>query len=237
MEIFTNKKVLIISPHPDDEVFGCGGLIHRCQREGGQVYLLYLTVGTTKDFSKKGFSRKQERIAEIKKIAKFLRFAGYKIAFPGDNYHLQLDTLPQKKLIKEIESGSEISLEAIKPAMVIIPSINDYNQDHRAVNQAVVTATRPVTPKYKHLQEIVLEYELPPNTWSDKCLQFSPNFFVELSVADLRAKVKALSIYRSQLKDPSGLFSAHGIKTLANLRGIQNGKKYAEAFYLRRFIV
>ena len=73
MSYFKNKKILIISPHPDDEVFGCGGLIHRCKREGGEVYVLYLTVGTTKDFSAKGISTLDERMNEVEKVVKFLK--------------------------------------------------------------------------------------------------------------------------------------------------------------------
>ena len=44
-------KTLVIAPHPDDEVFGCGGLLHRLKAAGGEVYVLYMTVGTAADFS------------------------------------------------------------------------------------------------------------------------------------------------------------------------------------------
>lgn len=39
------SDALIISPHPDDEVFGCGGLIARKKRQGARVSLLMLTEG------------------------------------------------------------------------------------------------------------------------------------------------------------------------------------------------
>ena len=36
----TGKRVLVISPHPDDEVFGCGGLILRCIKAGNQPHVV-----------------------------------------------------------------------------------------------------------------------------------------------------------------------------------------------------
>jgi len=38
-------RVLIISPHPDDEVLGCGGLITKLNRRNKEVFIIYLTKG------------------------------------------------------------------------------------------------------------------------------------------------------------------------------------------------
>ncbi|BCX14365.1 MAG: hypothetical protein KatS3mg088_048 [Patescibacteria group bacterium] len=40
-----NSRLLILSPHPDDEVLIAGGLIQRVLKEGGQVKIVYLTTG------------------------------------------------------------------------------------------------------------------------------------------------------------------------------------------------
>lgn len=235
MEIFKDQRILVVAPHPDDEIFGCGGLISRAKRAGAKVYVLFLTVGTTRDFSENALSRQDDRIAEIEKAAAFLGYDGYRVAFPGDEYHLRLDTLPQRTLIDEIECGCGISLQAVKPTIVVAPSGNDYNQDHRAVNRAVITATRPLCAKHKTLQEIVLKYEAA-NTWSDCGFKSAANFYVELTEEDLQAKLRAVEIYKSQLKGPFSPFSVHGVVTAACARGIECGKKYAEGFEARRFL-
>src|SRR5687768_7892759 len=136
--------LLVIAPHPDDEVIGCGGLISKIKAQGGKVYILFMTVGLSKDLSQGGrISSAKQRIREIEDVAQRLQFDEWRIAFNGDNYHLQLDQVPQKKLIHEIERGKKISLEVIQPDILAIPMLQDYNQDHRAVAQAALTACRP----------------------------------------------------------------------------------------------
>jgi LmbE family N-acetylglucosaminyl deacetylase len=237
MDFPKQRTLLVVAPHPDDEIFGCGGLIYRVKQAGGKVYVLYLTVGTTKDFSKKGQSTLDERMREIEKVAKYMEFDGYRIAFPGDEYHLQLDALPQKKLIHEIERGEGISLEAIKPTTLAVPSSYDYNQDHRAANRAAITATRPVPDEFKHLVPVVLEYEFPYFTWTSEAERPSPNIFVSMDEKALKAKLHALSLYESQMKVKHGPISEHGAEMLARMRGIHAGTHAAEAFILRRSFI
>ena len=40
-------RYLIIAPHPDDEVFGCAGLLHRLVNDGKNVHVVILTQGET----------------------------------------------------------------------------------------------------------------------------------------------------------------------------------------------
>lgn len=237
MDYFQNHTVLIIAPHPDDEVFGAGGLIHRAKREGAKVFVLYMTVGTTKDFSKRGLSTEEERIHEIKKVVSFLHIDGYKIAFPGEKFHLKLDTLPQSTIINEIERGSDVSLQALKPTMVITSSKEDYNQDHRAAGLASITATRPQSDGVKSLQRTVLAYEYPASSWTTENTLPIPTVFFELTKQDLRAKLQALRLYRSQLKIKDGPLSVTAVETLAKIRGVQSGVPFAEAFFPRRLLV
>lgn len=38
-------RLLVFTPHPDDETLGAGGLIQRVQRLGGQVQVVLMTNG------------------------------------------------------------------------------------------------------------------------------------------------------------------------------------------------
>ena len=40
-----STRLLVVAPHPDDEVIGAGGLMQRVQAGGGKVHVVYLTDG------------------------------------------------------------------------------------------------------------------------------------------------------------------------------------------------
>ncbi|MGI9305660.1 MAG: PIG-L deacetylase family protein [Gammaproteobacteria bacterium] len=231
------KTALVIAPHPDDEVFGCGGLIHRLKSDHAKVYVLYMTVGTTLDFSAKGKTTADERTAEIEQVARFLKLDGYAVAFPGDRYHLKLDAAPQKELVHAIERGDDMSLQGLRPDIVLTTSGMDYNQDHRAVSEATMTAVRPTSSEHKSFQPVVLTYELPYHQWNVTETMSTPNFLVRLTEHDLDAKLTALALYKSQLKTPDGPLSLHGVETLAHYRGLQCGCAAAEAYCTRRIVL
>lgn len=229
------QKLLVIAPHPDDEVVGCAGFIKKVKDAGGKVYVLFLTVGDTKDFSKKGVSFGKDREREIKAVAKFLRFDNYFLAFKGNNYHLKLDLLGQKQLMDVIERDNPLAIEKVKPTIIAFPSLFSYNQDHRIATLATHACLRPAPKKDKHFVPIVLSYEEPSDEWTFHN-QKEPNFFVEIKEKDITAKQKAMQMYQSQNRTSNNPRSIQILKNLALLRGSQIGERYAEAFYVHRFV-
>ena len=61
--------------------------------------------------------------------------------------------------------------------------------------------------------------------------------FVKLDDRDLEAKVKALELYKTQLKHPDNPLSTKGVMTMAAFRGLQCGASAAEAFQIGRLVV
>ena len=49
MNNFQDERLLVIAPHSDDEVLGCGGLISKIKKSGGKVYVLIFNLGFEKD--------------------------------------------------------------------------------------------------------------------------------------------------------------------------------------------
>lgn len=88
-------RVLIISPHPDDETLGAGGLIHHFARQGKQVQVVFLTSGdafaggarrwfdsdylSPRDYRSYGTIREKEAI----KADRFLGLKSAQITFLG----------------------------------------------------------------------------------------------------------------------------------------------------------
>ena len=230
-----NKKLLVVSPHPDDEVIGCGGLIQKIKQSGGAVYVLFLTVGTTQDFNHHGVSTQDERLQEIEAVSRFLEFNDWRIAFPGNDHHLRLDQIDQKKIVHEIERGDRISLEAIKPDILVFPDFTDYNQDHLAAAQATYIACRPALNTDKFIPPFILSYKTPMNLWS---LQEPGrvNFLVGLTPEIVERKLQALNLYATQTRSDGHLRSNRTLKALAILHGSLDGKLFAEGFYSHKLI-
>lgn len=233
-----DTKLLVIAPHPDDEVIGCGGLISRVKAQGGQVYVLYMTVGTARDFTNGGStSSAKKRISEIKRVATLLDINAWRIAFSGNKHHLQLDQIPQKKLIHEIERGARLSLELLRPDILALPPVTDYNQDHRAAAHAALTACRPAPAADKHIPSLVLSYEAPMSAWSPLRIDFQPNFLVKLSDANMRVKVKGMEAYQSQVRGAGHPRNTETLRALGRLRGSLIGEKFAEAYYCYKLTI
>lgn len=222
--MLSNKKVLIVAPHPDDEAISSGGLIMLCKKHSSKVLVLYISVGFSRQFVT-GSTTEKERMLEIAKASKFGNFE-YKIAFQGESF-TKLDTLPQKDLIEIIEDASH----EFKPDIVCIPFRNSFNQDHRAVSLASITAFRPLPRDLRHQPKIVLESE-EPYSWTTGEI-FKPNFYFDISNC-IEDKLDLLRCHKTQLRDDPFSRSPDNLRRLAGSRGCEISVKYAEGYNLLR---
>ncbi|WP_040781604.1 PIG-L deacetylase family protein [Nocardia pneumoniae] len=229
------QRVLIIAPHPDDEVLGCGGLISRVKREGGEVHVLYVTAGEVADFSLAGRSTAAEKLREIEKVAESFSLDGWHLALPGDKHNLRLDILPRSQLVDLLERpGNPLAFPTLKPSVVLAPDPTSYNQDHQAVASAVLTALRPGPDAFRHQPTAVLTYEEAADSWSAQPALVR-NVFVELAADDVDRKVATMALHASQWREHPHTRSKEALRGLAVLRGAQSGYRYAEAFHLLRW--
>ncbi|WP_345558472.1 PIG-L family deacetylase [Streptomonospora halophila] len=232
---WSQQRLLVIAPHPDDEVLGCGGLLHKAKSAGAEVYVQFLTVGDTADVSDKGFSTASERVAEIKEVADHYRWDDWHIAFPGDDYHLRLDTLPRFEVANIIERQSPISVTSVRPTAVLAPHRLSYNQDHQVAAEAVHTALRPSDARRRHHPCLVLSYEEAADQWRQEPAP-APNMLVELDEAAIEAKIAAMRLYGSQFHDHPHTRSELTLQSLAVLRGMQGGVAFAEGYHATRML-
>lgn len=233
-----NKTLLIISPHPDDEILGCGGLIKKVKDSGGKVYVLYLTIGDTIEFTAhEAYSTQEQRLLEIQQVATFLKYDGWTVAFPGNQYHLKLDTLPQADIISAIENGPKVSIETVHPDIVATTQLSDYNQDHRAACTAAITACRPSPYNAKGKIKVVLGYEFTATVGSGFEPYLERNFFLQLTEQDIEDKLAAMRLYDSQVREKAHTRSLENMRNLALLRGAMCGANYAEGFHCYRFAI
>lgn len=211
-------KVLVIVPHPDDEVLGCGGTIRKHASRGDEVYLCIVTKAYTPDWTQEFIDNRKKEISCANEIL------GIKQTLFLDLPTVKLDTLPQKKINDLIAE----SIDKVKPEILYLPFKGDINNDHKLVFNASMLAVRS---RIGSLIKKVLCYEVLSETeWGDSL--FIPNLYIDISDT-LEYKLKAMSCYKSEMKHPRSLES---ITILAQKRGIEAGLKTAEAFIIIREI-
>ena len=221
------KKILIISPHADDEILGCGGTISKYNKMGIDISVLILTnanKGAPEIFSKNDIQaiRKESKSAN--------KFIGTKKLFFENLPGLTLNQYPIYKISELINKY----ISNIKPEIVFIPSSNDLHLDHKIIFNASKVSLR--FNKKSSIKKI-LSYEVLSETeWNENENSFSPNYFVKLNESDVNNKVKSFLKYKSQVKKYPHPRSKEVIITLAKVRGSQVFMKYAEAFKVEKIL-
>lgn len=219
-----NKKILIISPHLDDGVIGCGGLIAHAKQNDCEVFFLCITIGESRQLVT-GSTNENIQQKELDAAAKAADF-NYKVLFTGEGF-LRLDTLAQKDLIDPIEDV----IQEFKPDIVCIPSPESYNQDHRATYTACITALRPVPKTIRHFTPIVLVFE-EPYTWTTGGL-LKPNFYIDTTDVEEK-KIKLMEMFKTQDRKPPYSRSRENLIHYMRIRGSEAGLLSAEAYHLLR---
>lgn len=218
-------RILVISPHPDDETLGAGGTIARAKKEGHEIYWLNIT-GISEQY---GFAKDivEEKNNQILKVKELYDFDGMKdLRLPTT----KLDLVPSGEGIGYLNDY----INFIKPGVVLMPDYNDAHSDHRCVFEWLHASTKTFRfPFVKNMltMEILSEtnFGLPTNP-------FIPNVYVDISEY-LDSKIKAMEIYKNEIGEHPFPRSIDSIKALACLRGAEAGVKYAEGFRLIKAVV
>src|SRR3989338_2245370 len=128
-------KVLVLAPHPDDEILGCGGTIARFAREGKEVYVAILTTASKSSFL-------FDPVVTLKGKSDALlshQLLGIKETIFCELPPAQIDTLPHVQVNAKILS----TIKKIQPEVVFIPFISDLHLDHQHTFLSALVAMRP----------------------------------------------------------------------------------------------
>lgn len=132
-EHIEGRKVLVLAPHPDDEVFGCGGAIMRHLALGAAVQVCIVSDGGGELAGEARASYVAQRQQESKTAAAVL---GY-----GEP---QFWDWPDR----EVKYGEQLigriadAIDQFGADLVYAPSIREMHPDHRGVAMAAVEAVR-----------------------------------------------------------------------------------------------
>jgi LmbE family N-acetylglucosaminyl deacetylase len=225
------QRVLVISPHADDEALACGGIMAKLADQGAEMFVQFMTVDGFHHYGIEGGTTYQQRVDEIGDVAKLLSF-DWDIAYGDQDLIEKLDTVPKRDLVDLFEKR----INDLEPDLVLIPSGADYDQDHVATFETSVAALRPISPVFgKWLVPQVLVYESPKIMWWSEDVP-RPEAFVDISDV-LDRKQAALAAYKTQARPSPHIRSPEAVAALACLRGKEIGVEHAEAFKVLRTVL
>lgn len=206
-------NVLVLAPHEDDEVFGCGGAIIKHVKQHDNVKIVFFTDGSSgfpdgfRPSEKEKSALVKTREDEARQAAETiglddLVFMGYKDGGLVANKN-NISFLAQ--LIREY-----------KPETIYVPTVNDTNHDHAELAKIFSQCFSAFSDR-----AIIFQYDV----WNP----MSANTILDID-AEIEQKKKAISVYKSQLRCRDYLAAIMGLNSY---RGAIHGRsKYAES-YLR----
>ncbi|HEM49134.1 MAG TPA: PIG-L family deacetylase [Caldithrix sp.] len=219
------ENILVVAPHPDDEVLGCGGTIKKLSSQDKHVFVLIMTRGKEAMFS-------EESIVNVRKEA----LAAHKLLGVKETRFLDFQA-PELDLISVSELAGAISqlITEMQSDTVYLPHFGDLHHDHKAVFNAGLVAARP--RKDSKVKRIYSYETLSETEWASpiESNSFIPTRFVNITEV-FSVKIDAMKCYKSQLKDFPESRSLKTIESLANFRGSTVGYSFAEAFMTIRVI-
>ncbi len=206
-------KRLIISPHPDDEVLGCGGIMTKYSSDVTTLYVTAHHPGVDDEIYHKECLSISNKLQTKEMWSRYLAYTNV------------LSTLPPTALITSFEDA----INECKPDTIFV-CFPSYNQDHRVVFDALITATRPHDKNW--FVKNVLVYEQPETLHTNRFAAiFTPRVFVPINIED---KIDLYKLYKSQIRGHRGVDT---VRAIATLRGSFIGQPAAEAFDVIRMTV
>jgi N-acetylglucosamine malate deacetylase 1 len=219
------KRILVISPHPDDESLGLGGTILKSVSEGHDIFVLTVSGHLPPLYSKEDYDR------TVKESYKAFEILGVK-----NSSFLEIPaTMIGEQPIHELNNKIITVMKDYKPNIVYCP-FPDRHIDHQLIFQSSMVATRPVNVGLNI--ELVAAYETLSEThWNAPYIEpnFTPNMVINID-NHINNKLNALRCYKSQIDEESGPRSIKAVRALAEFRGTQSGFNFGEALYIIRMI-
>lgn len=205
------KNILILSPHYDDGILGCGGTLAKFT-DYDDVSIDYLV------FAPRSPEYDHDILhSELLKAANYIRLDEKDIRY----YNFKTREFPKNRQCI-LDNLFNLNKEK-KYTMIFTPTRFDVHQDHQ-------TVTNELLRVYKRLPTSIFGYELLLNTFS-----FDTSVFCGFGEEQMDAKLRAFDCFKTQMSRTH--FSRQLFESTARVRGAQMGAEYAEAFEAIRVII
>ncbi len=217
-------KIMVVSPHPDDETLGAGGTLIKMKKQGHDIYWLNITdVSEGSGWDSSFVEKRREQIEKVNNYYDFREF--FNLSFPST----KLTLIDEGSLIGAIKDV----FDKVEPQWIIIPGNYDAHSDHRVVYNSCMAAAKSFRAPYiKKITTMEITSETDFGFQKEK---FEPNMFVDIT-EEIDQKIKAMEYYDTELQEDSFPRSIRNIKAKAMVHGASCCCEYAEAFHIVRFV-
>lgn len=208
----SNERVVVLAPHMDDEVIGCGGTLAQHVACGAEVTVVFLTDGRHGGKLSSGEDKDGDGITSSRK-----REAERALAELGISRLIYLDAEDgQLSSTPGIARALYEALAAARPEIVYLPFFLEEHPDHRAASTLLADAVRGTSLNFRcHGYEV----------WTP----LFPNCLVRID-ATVEAKRRALAHYQTQLAEADYLHTALGLNAYRSSALLDSACRYVEAF-------
>lgn len=221
----SDGPVLVVAPHPDDEILGAGGTMAKLADAGREVHVCIVTRGKPPAFSEKMIATTRDEAARAH------AHIGVSHVHWMDHTAADLDSLPHK----DLNASLGALIKEVDPSVLILPHVGDIHLDHQLIFLSGLVGARPHQAEFPHT---VLAYEtLSETNWNAPYLSpaFLPNVYCDISDT-IDRKLDAFALFESQARQPPHERSVESLRALATLRGATVHAHAAEGFVLIRHV-
>ena len=190
------RRLVVVSPHPDDEVLGCAGLMQAAAAAGIAVHVISVTDGEACYPDQPLWPPLRLRDARRRELASAMRELGL------DATHVTPLGFPDGGVTAlEDKLGHALASQLLSGDVMLAPWVQDGHPDHEAVGRAALAAADE-----RHAR--ILQYPVWAWHWLDPHADGCPWIAatrIAMGSAALERKATAIRAFATQIGDVEGL--------------------------------
>ena len=201
------NRILVLTPHADDETFGAGGFIYAAVAKNKKVKVVLYSDNSESIIGSDVVKTIELRIAEFDKAMLTL----------GVIEKEELKISPISFLVSnELIEKTRNIITDFSPDLILLPSFIENHEEHKILNRVLANSLD------SNRQTDIMLFEV----WTP----FSPNMVIKIS-SEMNKKIEAIRCYQSQLDNIDYEKSIEGLNRYRSIYHFQ-GKEFCEAFML-----
>ena len=236
MEIITDppKRMLVVTPHPDDAEGGCGATIAKWVKEAGTEVVVLMCTNGDKGTSDREMVPEDLAVIREQEQRNASALLGVKdvvfLAYPDGTLENSLQARCQ--VVREIRRHRPDIVFCIDPYR----SVSHTHRDHRMSGQLALDSAGSYAWSYLHFPEQISEEGLLPHRVPEAFMWSTEQADVYVDVDGyLEAKAESLSAHVSQMRGRNPEHRLDRIKEGTAKQGEAVGLAHAEGFRRLRF--